>query len=49
MSIFHKGLGTPWHCPKDQRFDEVMADIGAVLQATGWAFGRTLTTLGVAL
>jgi hypothetical protein len=36
----HKLLGAPWPCPKDQRFDEVMADIGAVLEAGGWGFGR---------
>jgi hypothetical protein len=36
----HKLLGAPWPCPKDQRFDEVMADIGAVLEAKGWGFGR---------
>ena len=38
---FHELLGAPWPCPKDQRFDEVMADIGAVLQARGWGFGRS--------
>ena len=36
----HKLLGAPWPCPKDQRLDEVMADIGAVLEASGWGFGR---------
>jgi hypothetical protein len=36
----HKLLGAPWPCPKDQRFDEVMADIGTVLTARGWGFGR---------
>jgi Methyltransferase domain len=36
----HKLLGAPWPCPKDQRLDEVMADIGAVLDARGWGFGR---------
>jgi len=36
----HKLLGAPWPCPKDQRFEEVMADIGAILEAGGWGFGR---------
>jgi hypothetical protein len=36
----HKLLGAPWPCPKDQRLDEVMTDIGAVLEARGWGFGR---------
>jgi len=36
----HKLLGAPWPCPGDQRLDEVMADIGAVLEAKGWGFGR---------
>jgi len=36
----HKLLDAPWPCPKDQRLDEVMADIGAVLAARGWGFGR---------
>jgi Methyltransferase domain len=36
----HKLLGAPWPCPKDQRLDEVMADIGAALEAKGWGFGR---------
>ena len=36
----HKLLGAPWPCPEYQRFDEVMADIGAVLEARGWGFGR---------
>ena len=36
----HKLLGAPWPCPKDQRLDEVMADIGAMLEARGWGFGR---------
>ena len=36
----HKLLGAPWPCPKDQRLDEVLADIGAVLDAKGWGFGR---------
>jgi Methyltransferase domain len=36
----HKLLGAPWPCPKDQRFDEVMGGIGAVLGARGWGFGH---------
>jgi hypothetical protein len=36
----HNLLGAPWPCPKDQRFDEVMTEIGGVLQAKGWGFGR---------
>jgi hypothetical protein len=36
----HKLLGAPWPCPKDQRLDEVMTDIGAVLETRGWGFGR---------
>jgi hypothetical protein len=36
----HGLLGAPWPCPKDLRFHEVMADIGAKLQARGWGFGR---------
>ncbi len=36
----HKLLDAPWPCPQDQRLDEVMADIGAVLEARGWGFGR---------
>lgn len=36
----HKLLGEPSPCPEDQRFDEVMADVGAMLQARGWGFGR---------
>jgi hypothetical protein len=36
----HKLLGAPWPCEKDRRLDEVMADIGAVLEARGWGFGR---------
>ena len=36
----HNLLGAPWPCPKDQRLDEVLADIRAVLDARGWGFGR---------
>jgi hypothetical protein len=36
----HKLLGAPWPCPEYQRFDEVIADIGAMLKAKGWGFGR---------
>jgi len=37
---FHRLLNAPWPCPNDQRFDEVMADIGTILEARGWGFGR---------
>jgi hypothetical protein len=37
---FHELLGAPWPCPRDLRFEEVMADIESVLQARGWGFGR---------
>jgi hypothetical protein len=36
----HKLLDAPWPCPKDQRLDEVMADIELLLEARGWGFGR---------
>jgi hypothetical protein len=36
----HELLGAPWPCPEGRRFHEVMADIGAVLAARGWDFGR---------
>jgi hypothetical protein len=36
----HKLLGAPWPCPADQRLDDVMADVGAMLSAKGWGFGR---------
>jgi hypothetical protein len=36
----HKLLDAPWPCPKDQRLDEVMTDIGSVLESRGWGFGR---------
>jgi len=36
----HKLLGAPWPCPKDPRLDEVLADVGAVLDSRGWGFGR---------
>jgi len=36
----HGLLGAPWPCPEYQGFDEVIADIGAVLEARGWGFGR---------
>jgi hypothetical protein len=36
----HKLLGAPWPCPQDRRLGEVLADIGAVLDARGWGFGR---------
>ena len=36
----HHLLGAPWPCEQRQRFDEVMASIGALLTARGWGFGR---------
>ncbi len=36
----HKLLNAPWPCPADRRLEEVLADIGAVLDARGWGFGR---------
>jgi hypothetical protein len=36
----HELLGAPWPCRNDQQLDAVMADIGAVLDARGWGFGR---------
>jgi hypothetical protein len=36
----HQLLGAPWPCQKDQRLDEVMAEVGAMLQARGWGFGQ---------
>jgi hypothetical protein len=36
----HKLLGAPWPCPKDPRLEKVLADIGSVLEARGWGFGR---------
>jgi hypothetical protein len=36
----HELLGAPWPCPKDQRLDDVITDIGAALAARGWGFGR---------
>src|SRR5215475_1857113 len=36
----HELLGAPWPCPRVQHFDQVMTDIGAVLAARGWGFGR---------
>jgi hypothetical protein len=36
----HELLGAHWPCREYERFDEVMADIGAVLQARGFGFGR---------
>jgi Methyltransferase domain len=36
----HKLLGAQWPCPEYQRFDEIMTDIGTVLGARGWGFGR---------
>ncbi len=36
----HDLLGAPWPCPTDRRLDDVLADIGAMLDARGWGFGR---------
>jgi hypothetical protein len=36
----HGLLGAPWPCTVDQQLHDVMADIAAVLEARGWAFGR---------
>ncbi len=36
----HELLGAPWPCPKDQRLDEIITDIGAVLESRGFGFGR---------
>jgi len=36
----HELLGAPWPCPKDPRLDDVLANIGATLDARGWGFGR---------
>jgi hypothetical protein len=36
----HELLGAPWPCQKDGRLNAVMADIGAMLEARGWGFGR---------
>jgi hypothetical protein len=35
----HELLGAPWPCPKGQGLDEVLADIGAVLEERNWRFG----------
>ncbi len=36
----HGLLGAEWPCQQDQRLDEVMKDIGALLEARGWGFGH---------
>ena len=36
----HSLLGAPWPCPQGQRIDELMTDIGTLLRARGWSFGR---------
>jgi hypothetical protein len=36
----HTLLGAPWPCAADHRLDDVIKDIGAVLDARGWGFGR---------
>jgi len=37
---FHMLLGAPWPCTQDQQLNDVMTDIGALLEARGWGFGR---------
>jgi hypothetical protein len=36
----HQLLSAPWPCREDQRLNDVMTDIRAVLDARGWGFGR---------
>jgi hypothetical protein len=36
----HSLLGAAWPCQQRQQLDEVMTDIGALLAARGWGFGR---------
>jgi hypothetical protein len=36
----HSLLGAAWPCPQYQRLDELMTDIGALLAAREWGFGR---------
>lgn len=36
----HHLLGVTWPCPRDERLDEVMADIASALEGRGWGFGR---------
>jgi len=36
----HGLLGAVWPCPEGQRLDELMAEIGTLLGARGWGFGR---------
>jgi len=36
----HALLGTAWPCPLEQRLDELVADIGAMLAAKGLGYGR---------
>jgi hypothetical protein len=36
----HQLLGAPWPCVIDHRLDDVIEDIGTVLEARGWGFGK---------
>jgi hypothetical protein len=36
----HDLLGAPWPCPRDEHLDEVLAEIGTMLDARGMGFGR---------
>jgi len=36
----HQLLGAPWPCAKDHRFDDLIGDIGALLESREWGFGR---------
>src|SRR6266487_3628799 len=36
----HQLIGASWPCPLDQQLDALVADIGALLAARGWGFGR---------
>jgi Methyltransferase domain len=39
----HGLLGAAWPCPEGQRVDELMVEVGALLSARGWGFGRDNT------
>lgn len=39
----HRLLGAAWPCREAERLDELMADVGALLAAKGWGFGRDNT------
>jgi hypothetical protein len=36
----HNLLGATWPCSQYQRFDELIAEVGILLKARGWGFGR---------